>query len=62
MGGLDEVGGNCGNYLKKGVQQKRGEWKQRFIKGGQAGSKGSALKKGGGRTMLYDNPFETNED
>ena len=35
----------------KGVEQKRGEGKQRFKKGGQAGSRGGYLKKGGWNTL-----------
>ena len=41
VGELSEIAG-------KGVEQKRGEEKQVFEKGGQAGSRGRSLKKGGG--------------
>ena len=44
---MHDGGGNGLKYLKRGVEQKRGERKQRFKKnGGQAGSRDRCLKKG----------------
>ena len=53
-----KVGGeDCLKYLKKRVEQKRGERKQRFKKRGIAGSRDGCLK-GGARTSL----LTTNND
>ena len=40
--------GELSEIAEKGVEQKRGEEKQIFEKGRQAGSRGRSLKKGGG--------------
>ena len=45
---LCEGRGNCLKYLKREVEQKRGEGKHRFKKGGQAGSRSGYLKKAEG--------------
>ena len=45
--GLREGGGNCLKYLKRGRNRKEGRGKQKFEKGGKAGSRGGALKRWG---------------
>ena len=49
--GCMRLGGTVENTLKEGGTEKRGG-KQRFLKGGQAGSRGGCLKKGGAGTPL----------
>ena len=44
---LREVGENCLKYLKRGWNRKEGRGNKDFKKGGQAGTRGGCLKKGG---------------
>ena len=44
---MREGGGNCLKYLKRGWNRKEGRGNKDFKKGGQAGSRGGCLKKGG---------------
>ena len=44
---LCEGGGDCLKYLKRGWNRKEGKGHKDFKKGGQAGSTGRCLKKGG---------------
>ena len=45
---MREGGGNCVKYLKRGWNRKEGRGNKDFKKrGGQAGSRGECLKKGG---------------
>ena len=44
---LCEGGGNCLKYLKRGWNRKEGRENKDFKKGGQAGSRGGCLRKGG---------------
>ena len=50
--GLHEGGGNSLKYLKRGWNRKEGRGSKDFKKGGQAGSRGGCLKKGGNGTPL----------
>ena len=43
---LREGGGNCLKNLKRGWNRKKGRGNKDFKKGGQAGSRGGALKGG----------------
>ena len=45
---MREGGGNCLKYLKRGWNRKEWRGNKDFKKGGQAGSRGGCLKKGGG--------------
>ena len=53
------MGGDCLKYLKREWNRKEGRWNKDFKKGGQTGSRGGCLKKGGGgagtplRTMMH---------
>ena len=51
--GLHEGGGNSLKYLKRGWNRKEGRGNKDFKKGGQAGSRGGCLKKGGNGTPLW---------
>ena len=57
---MREGGGNCLKIPEKEVEQKRGEGNKDFKKGGQAGSRGGCLKKGGGWDSLtnYDKIYK----
>ena len=44
---MREGGGELSKIPDKGVEQNRGEGTQRFLKGGQSGSRDGFLKKGG---------------
>ena len=44
---LHEGGGNCLKYLKREWNRKEGRGNKDFKRGGQAGSRGGCLKKGG---------------
>ena len=55
------VGGNCLKYLKRGWNRKAGR-ETKIVKGGQAGSSGGCLKKGGAGTPLRTmHTFSTDE-
>ena len=45
---MREGGGNCLKYLKRVWNRKEGRGDKNFKKGGQAGSRGGCLKRGGG--------------
>ena len=47
MRGLCKGRENCLKYLKRGWNRKEGRGNKDFKKGGQAGSRGGCLKKGG---------------
>ena len=49
---MREGGGNYLKYLKRGWNRKEGRRNKDFKKGGQAGSRGGCLRKGGVGTLL----------
>ena len=51
---MREGGGNCLKYLKRGCDITEGKGHKDFKKGGQAGSRGGCLKKGGGLEPPYE--------
>ena len=56
--GLREGGGNCVKYLKSWWNKREERGKKHFKKGGQAGSRGGCLKKGGAGTHLRTMPLD----
>ena len=54
---MREVRGHCLKYLKREWNGKEGKGHKGFKKGGQAGSRGGCLKKGGWNPLTNYAPF-----